>query len=188
MTVLQQLAGFARGISNMDDVKARCVVDEETGCWHWRGAASKDVPTPRLWVFDSQRGKFRTMTGPLAVLELTGRRVAGVKRGWRTCRCSDCMNDEHIMGGSDKDYGRWVAGNDLWKGRPQRIAANRRTGRARSVADERIVSLVRSSEKTGVALAEELGIDRRRISAIRTGKVWNDAPAPGASVFTLGTR
>jgi hypothetical protein len=192
MTVLQQLASFARGISSMEDVRQRCRIDDETGCWHWSGAANTSAyggRTPTLWVFDSLRGEFRAMTGPIAVLELTGRRsVLGVKMGWRTCQCGDCLNPDHIMGGSKKDHGRWLAANDLLKGNPARIAANRRSGRARSVADEGIVALVRSSTKSGVELAAELGIAPQRISAIRTGRTWNDRPVAGASVFTLGAR
>src|SRR5205809_56761 len=99
------------GITTVEDLRLRCIVDEITGCWLWKGATSHDKrgkPMQRLWVFDAAADKFRTMSGPMAVLELSNRRGAGVKLGWRTCACETCMNPAHIVGGTRAQWGAWV--------------------------------------------------------------------------------
>lgn len=193
MTRKQQFTeGQARGIHSIADVKDRCVIDDETGCWHWRGAVNKNPKTgkrtPMLWMFDPQANRVRAMTGPLAVLELVGRRTLSTNRGWRTCLCDDCMNPGHIAGGTNKDFGRWVRGNDLWKNDPKRIATQRRTGRARSILTAEIVRTIRSSPLNGRQLAAQFGLQEQLVSKVRCHRTWPGTVAPGASVFTLGAR
>lgn len=178
-------------ITNVDELKDRCIIDDFTGCWHWQGAMNTDrngVRTPQMHVFDSTRGYCRTVTGPLAVLEVAGRRGIGVRMGWRTCRCDDCVNPEHIMGGTRKDWGRWIASHGLWKNVAARVVATRESARARSPVTPEIVAEIRSSPLTGRELSKKLGLKVRHISHIRTKSTWKDSVVPGASVFTLGAR
>ena len=41
------------GVRSLADIRSRCVIDAETGCWIWRGAFSVKVgghATPRVWL------------------------------------------------------------------------------------------------------------------------------------------
>lgn len=180
-----------RGISTSQDLMERCIVDDFTGCWHWQGAMRTDrngQRTPAIWVFDTVKDKFRTMTGPIAVLELTQRRLIGVKMAWRTCRCDDCVNPEHVAGGTRKDWGRWLRATGVWKNVPARIVANRKSSRARTDTTRELVQAVRESPLNGLQAAAEFGLKAKHVSQIRTRKVWADRVAAGASVFSLGAR
>lgn len=180
-----------RGIRTVDDLKDRCILDDFTGCWHWQGAMRVDrhgKKSPAAYVWDSVRGEARTMTGPLFVLEVAGRRVLGVKMGWRMCLCDDCVNPEHVAGGTRKDFGRWVKSVGAWRNNPARAVANRRSARERSPITPEIVAEIRASSLTGRELAAKHGLKVRHVSHIRCGTTWKDAVLPGASVFTLGAR
>ncbi len=180
-----------RGIRTVEDLKGRCIVDDFTECWHWQGAMHMDGTgkrSPAAHIWDSVRQEARTMTGPLFVLEVAGRRGLGVKMGWRTCQCNDCVNPEHVAGGTRKDWGRWVAATGTWKNNPARAVANRRAARERSPLSPEIVAEIRASDLTGRELAVRHGLKVRHVSHIRCGTTWKDAVLPGASVFTLGAR
>lgn len=180
-----------RGISTEEDLQARCLMDDFTGCWHWQGAMREDrngTKTPAIWVFDTQQKKFRTMTGPMAVLEIVGRRAAGVKMAWRTCRCEDCLNPAHIAGGTRADWGLWMRANGFWKNVPARVAANRKSARARSENTPERIAEVRSSPLNGREASAAFGMSTQLVSKIRNRKCWADNVVPGASVFTLGAR
>lgn len=177
-----------RGVKSADDIKGRCIVDDFTDCWHWQGAMRQDrhgKRTPAMYVWDSVKRQYRTVTGPLAVLDVVGRRGPGVKMGWRTCLCDDCVNPAHIAGGTRKDFGRWIRGAEIWRGVPARIVASRGTARSRSRITPEIVERVKASP-TGRAAAVALGITESHASKIRLGQIWSTEAAPGASVFTLG--
>lgn len=179
-----------RGLTTVEDVKERCIVDDFTECWHWRGGARADKNgrrIPQLWVFDSVRGVFRCMSGPLAILELEGTRKPEMERGWRTCQCADCLNPKHIIGGTVKEWGNWLRAKRLWKDQPKRIAAGRRVKRSKSEITPEIVAAVKAAP-TGRAAAAALGITESHASKIRCGRIWADGIVPGASVFTLGAR
>jgi len=177
------------GITTVEDLMGRCVVDEFTGCWHWRGASSLDrngVKLQRLWVFDTQRGGFRVMSGPYAVLELSGKRKPSMTMGWRTCTSDDCMNPAHVQGGTRADWGHWLSERGAWRGLPSKVAANRRANRARSVLTAQKVAEIRASDLPRKELAAAHGISYSHLCAVKSGKKWADAVVPGASVFTLG--
>lgn len=179
-----------RGLTTVEDVKQRCIVDDFTGCWHWKGGARSDPKgrrIPQLWVFDTLRKEFRCMSGPLAILELEGTRTPEMQRGWRVCLCSDCLNPAHILGGTVKEWGNWLRNHGYWKGQPARIAAGRKNARARSDVTPEIIELAKAAP-TGRAAAAALGITESHASKIRLGRIWADGTAPGASVFTLGAR
>jgi len=185
-----------RGITTVEDLKARCLVDDFTGCWHWRGATSLDKhgrKLQRLWIYDSVQGRFRTFSGPLAVLELEGTRTAETEMGWRAgCNCDDCMNPAHIMGGTRKEWGRWVRHHGAWRGLPTKVAAQRRAvrGRATTMLDQQKANEIRVRAEAGEdkkALAAEYGLKNwRYIHQIASGVRWANPVVPGASVFTLG--
>lgn len=185
------------GITTTEDLKGRCIVDDFTGCWHWQGATSVDKhgrKLQRVWVYDSLQKKFRTMSGPMAVLELEGTRTAETEMGWRTrCQCEDCLNPAHILGGTKKEWGNWLRNTGARRGRASITAANRKAVRSRAILNEQKAAEIRVRSQAGEsaeALASEFGLKNPKyISEIALGKRWTpNKVLPGASVFSLGAR
>lgn len=181
-----------RGITTVADLKGRCIVDDFTDCWHWQGATSTDRSgrkCQRVWVFDSLSDRFRTMSGPMAVLEIEGTRTPETEMGWRVCRCEDCMNPAHVLGGTKKEWGNWLRNKGVRKGRPSIVAANRKNVRSRAILTQADADAIRGSTVPAAELAAQYGLKNPRyISEIRLGKRWVSPVIPGASVFTLGAR
>lgn len=178
------------GIKTIEHVRERCYVDDFTGCWHWRGSmkvSSKGRRTPQLHIFDSVARRSKTVSGPLAVLDLAGRRTAQTQRGWRTCLCDDCLNPAHVMGGTHKQWGAWLRERGLWQNSPARLAAGRMVARARSAISPQQIELARAC-RTGREAAALLGITESHASKIRNRRIWSDQAVRGASVFSLGAR
>lgn len=176
-------------MKTIEDVRQRCRIDEETGCWHWGGemkSGKAGSRVPAIYLFDSLRQKHRVMSGPLAILELTGRRSTAKTMGWRGCLCDDCLNPKHVMGGTRVEFGSFVRAAGLFKNNPARFAANRKSARERSPMTPELAAEIRGSTLTGRELAAKHGLKVRHVSSIRTGARWKNEVLPGASVFTLG--
>jgi hypothetical protein len=72
-----------------------------------------------------------------------------------------------------------IAASGVWKGRVNKIAANRATGRKRSHLTPELIARILASTKTGVALADELGVPERTISKVRRGRIVAFEPVGG---------
>lgn len=168
-----------QGVYTLGDMRLRCVVDEETGCWHWRGALCTSDNVPKLWL--PAVGK--TLSGPKAAAILSGRQVFRGQIAFRTCHCLDCMNPMHIAVGSRAEAGRSRAKGDRLKGNVVRAATMTRVMRDRSVLTEAMVREIRTSTEPAVVIAKRLGITKSNVSHIRCGRTWRDV-AMNASVFT----
>jgi hypothetical protein len=177
------------GITTAEDLKSRCRINELTDCWHWRGASSTDKAgrkCQRVWVYDSVRGEFRTMSGPMAVLEVTGRRTANTEMGWRRCRCEDCMNPQHVDGGTRRQWGNWVRNTGAWKNCSAHAVSIIKARESRMKLTQQIVDEMRASGRSAVALAAEHGIAENYARDVLAYRAWNTSPLlPGASVFSL---
>lgn len=84
-----------RGIATVADIKARCVVDAATGCWHWQ-AAKSPAGLPMLHAFDHALGEKRVMCGPLAVWNIAHGESPAPWLVFRSCEVKDCMNPVHM--------------------------------------------------------------------------------------------
>jgi plasmid stabilization system protein ParE len=154
---------------NLDDIRARCVIDN--GCWLWSGAMSKGWP--RIWAPDytNHNGELKTQTGRRAVWHVkTG---GAIPAGWRVfgnCRNRNCIAPHHMECRPVAEEGARVAASEKLKGQVTRIAANRAIGRKRSHLTPELIELIRTSPKTGTAIAAETGLSRATVSRVRVGK------------------
>lgn len=160
----------------------RCVIDSETGCWHWTGAMSRgsvNIAIPVVWHDDKTQSALRV------VYKAAGRKIPSRGIVWRSCRCNDCCNPDHLLGGTRAVWGAWRARNGSAAMTPDQRAAN--TARARSkstvVLSPERASYIRSSEATGRALAAELGVSASTVSRVRRGEAWQEH-SQAASVFS----
>ena len=174
---------YLGGIRDLQGLQDRCYVDSDTGCWRWRmcvrqGAACVHLVSPL-------DGKRYTMRGPRAAWLL--RFKAEPAKGlfvWASCFQSDCCNPAHMRASTPAEQGRAIAEAGFLKGKPQRIAANRRIVREKlAKLDPEKVREIRGSSGTLKEIARRYGISVSHASKIRRGKAWQEA-ANAASVFS----
>ena len=105
-----------RGIRTVADLRARCVVNHNTGCWIWQGGRTKGAP--RLWTFDHARGEKRVMTGPMGAWNIAHQ--AAPRKGWlvfRRCQVTLCMCPVHLgMAKNRQDIGSHIRLSGVQKG------------------------------------------------------------------------
>lgn len=174
------------GVRTLDDLMARCYVDPDTHCWHWRGAMQKrgnGTEEPRVWLADDRK----TATVSRAAWKLAGKRA--LRKGetvWRRCLCDCCGNPAHMMAGTKAQWGAWVSEKGYLQGRPERAAINRRTkiesGQAKLTPE--LAQWANESPQLGVDVAWALGVSATTVSRARLRQTW--APVvPVASIFGL---
>ncbi len=176
------------GIVTLADLRSRCDIDADTGCWRWRGAAQLRAGymgstrrEPRIRI----HGTNLTTSIPRVAWMLAGKMApGGIWTAWRVCDCDLCCNPEHLSAGSKADWGRWIAATGRWAGKPDRQARARRAGRSRSAVTRELAQWIQDSSQTGVELAAVLGISAATISRVRRGQRWSDTVA-AASVFSF---
>lgn len=173
------------GVRTVDDLRMRCVVDEDTHCWLWRGAtrvASNRCTETRVWV----PSLARVLPVPRAAWIVAGKRE--LQKGetvWRRCSEDQCCNPAHLMAGDKAAWGAFVASKGLFAGRPERSAINRAVkinSGCTSITME-LAAWARESDQMGVDVAHALGVSSTVVTRIR--KMRTFAPVRTASVFNL---
>ena len=171
------------GIRTLEDLRIRCYVSEETGCWHCRMAMCDGAPRLHLVRLD---GKHVTMRGRRAALYLRDGEMlpAGhIAFARASCHANDCVNPDHTRSGSKKQWGAEIARRGKWKGLPAKVAANERTNRRRRALTDEQAERVRKCELPATVLAEEFGVSASLVRGVRTGARYMRRSAPPASVF-----
>jgi len=172
-----------RGIRTLDDIKARCVIDER-GCWIWKGCmANGAVPFANIG-----GGKYVTVMRYAYCLKhgieydsLKGKRV------WSKMREVHDVNPSHAMVGTIAEHNVWRSEGGRLKGFKHRIASIKvRDKIGRRYTPEQILE-IRSSSESERVLGERYGCTPSLIGYIRRGKIYN-SHAVGASVFSLGVQ
>jgi hypothetical protein len=175
---------MALGIRTLEDLRGRCVIEDDTGCWLFqpnrRSAKGWGI---NVWLPSLQR----TETLQRAAWLLSGKPM-GQGRDWtvwRTCRNPDCGNPAHLKAGPRRAYGAWVEATDQLKGDPARSAINKRNKLASGTAriTQELADWVRESGQSGIVIAHALDVSPHCISRVRTGKTWTHT-VRGASVFS----
>ncbi len=169
-------------MSDIERILGRCVADDETGCWLWRGAVVASnggtMLAPRIWAADyslDQSGGTKTVqTGNRAAWHAS--RLAPIPAGNRVFKgpvCSNpmCVNPEHLRCGTTAQWGESVAAKGDWKRQSTRVNANRATGRARSAITPAIALELRTSTETGRAFSKRTGIAESVISKAKRGQM-----------------
>jgi hypothetical protein len=132
------------GIKTLADIKGRCVIDSETGCWLWRGAMSTDgrrkgQPTSRVWIPQSQHTPGGTTTAPRAAWMLSGRELSPEQIVWRhVCGNAACINPAHGKAGTRQDMFADLVACGRLRGDPRRAAINARNRASQLVSVERV--------------------------------------------------
>jgi len=184
----------------LQDLKDRCRIDAETGCWLWSMATmtsgSSVVPVVHLHRQPGEeRSKHTTTPAAREAWRLAGKPLKPGHVVWRHgCSGGLCINPDHCRAGTRSEMLAGVAATGRNRGKPERAALNTRA-RLRMVKP---VDVVRQAEAMFAAgkLQKEvraaLGLSQKTASAIRQHchphSSGRQLLVRGASVFTLGGR
>lgn len=172
------------GIRTIEDLRLRCRIDNETGCWRWAGAKQEyggsRAAEPRVWLADHDC----CVNGKRAAAILSGRTPKRGQLVYAKCLNSMCVRPDHQIVGTAKERGAWLAAQGVLKGNPSRVAQNTRMSRGRSSINMELARWARESEQTGVEVAHALDIGIAAVSRIRRHETWREQ-MQAASVFSF---
>jgi hypothetical protein len=162
------------GIRTRADLKSRCTVDVDTGCWRWTGA--RDVNgQPRLWL----PALCTVVTlGVAACYIRTGARPEKGQIWHAVCATRECANPAHRAPGTRSSL---MLGLGMQRTPLQRAhySAGRR---ARDELSEADIEFIRSCGLTLREICARVGISENYARSVRRG-LPNQVAAPGSSVF-----
>lgn len=183
------------GIYSLADISARCRIDDDTGCWHWRlamrsnGASNGSRSlTPSVSVPAGVLGdKRRTLSVARVVWLMQGKTMRNGWVVWRTCLSDDCCAPEHLKAGTKADEGAWMRASGHRRGSAHRLAVNARNvaGQAASADKVQAVAEQINAGRLYRDIAADVGLHKSTISKIANGKHYRQRPrgARGSSVF-----
>lgn len=160
----------------LERLRERSVIDEDTGCWHFRGARCGGAS--RVWL--PQADAVVTLTMAMGWL-IEGQAPAKGMMWVATCGHTDCTNPAHRKRGT-KSLLMKVMRPTLEPSHRARIALAHRRRAAGPLTAELRDEILASPDERNIDLAARLGLPPPTISKVRLGKTW--APLPGASVFS----
>lgn len=166
------------GIRTIDDLQGRCVVDIDSGCWHWRGATTLGLPS--MWI----GGLDDRVTAATAIAFLVTGEKPEKGRVWHcTCDTRGCCNPEHRNRHGTRSTQMLAAKITRTPMQIVRMSAGRRAG---SKLSEAAVADILATDDILSAAAARHGCSLSHISQIRRGVLRKPLAAPGSSVFNFG--
>jgi hypothetical protein len=162
------------GIRTLDDLKARCRIDTETGCWVWAGAMGRG--TPRVWLPDIG---VASMSGALQwVTDAT--RPTSQRMLIPTCGNPACANPKHRQWGTRSELFALLRPT-LAADHRARIGAGKR--KASPIYTPELHAEIMTTKEPLADMAARLGVHFTHLYRIRRGKAWA-ASACASSAFT----
>lgn len=156
---------YLGGIRTLADLRARCKVDECTGCWHLRTALGKPYPTgKRQAVHVYGKGSMPVLR---VAYELSrGEPIPADRVVFRKCTSYDCIAPLHILRGTRQMMLQYQAkrGSHCTEAK---IEANRRAGLARSRLSLELRQWIAESPQSSKELGDLLEIANTHISKLR---------------------
>lgn len=172
---------YLGGIRTVEDLRCRCRMNEETGCWHWGMAICDGAPTVH---FVDQNGVRRKARGRRASLLISGRVIPKGHTAFAKaiCKSDDCVNPEHSRSGTRDEAGAHIAKSGIWKNNPNKMAAIRELSKKKRKLTPEAANEIRLSDLTHKELSEAHGISRYAIWCIKQGRSYKQQ---GYGVFSL---
>ena len=153
------------GIRTIEDLKDRCTVDEDTGCWEWAGALTA-TNRPSMWI--PAIGRVGSV-GTLLSMIKTGSRPPKGKCWVPTCLNTLCVSEAHRKLGTFSELQK-VTRPKLTALHKARIAQGRR--KASKVTSPEAAEDIRTSEETLAVLSLRHGMSPSMVSKIRRQEAW----------------
>lgn len=166
------------GLLTREDLRQRCYVEPETGCWHWKAGKSKDKPCVYVPAF----GRVTSLGSAICFLK-KGRAPLKGERWFVTCSTPRCANPDHRACGTQRSVMQAPSVPKRSAAHNAKIMLSSRATRSKCTPE--IAEEIRNSNESGPELEARFGISRSLVSLIRLGKAWRPV-CHGASVFALG--
>lgn len=177
---------YLGGIRTLEDLRARCVIDDDTGCWNWTMALAAGGQ-PHVHYLCPVSGRKRTGKGRRVALLLAGVDIKPTDVAFaRACCTSDtCCNPDHARSGTKKQWGHALSLSGKVKGLPAKCAGARRAWdtRGRRITPE-MAAEIRAGAAPVRELAARYGLSQYAVWSCRTNRTHRPGMA-GSSVFNL---
>lgn len=171
---------YLGGIRTLDDLRKRCRIDEETGCWVWGLSSTQGSATVHFVV----EGKTCKMRGPRAAATIArGKLIAARYKCWSTCGCELCVNPAHVATGTRAAHGAYMVKSGRSRTLAKQLSARSAAKKRRKLTQEQANEILHSPEPIE-AIAKRMNVSRYAVWCIRQGKSWRGDTAANASVFT----
>lgn len=152
------------GIRTLEDLRQRCWVDADTGCWHWRGALdSNKNPSARYPATNKQ-----TSLGVIICNLKTGEGPEPGTCWYCACTTRNCGNPAHRKVGTKGDAMRAHARPIRPDHRARIVAAKR----AKAKCTVEAAQAIRASDEPLSVVAARYGLAVSTCSHIRRFKTW----------------
>lgn len=151
------------GIRTVSDLRDRCVIDDITGCWHWRGATARGR-SPVAWL--PAIGSRTTMGVIISVL-LTGAKPPKGRVWHHTCETPFCANPKHQKLGTRSSQMLVAA---VSRGPLQRARIARGKRKASRVTDAQVED-IRADSGTLAEISSRAGVSVTYASKVRRGEI-----------------
>ncbi len=166
---------YLGGVRTLEDLRARCVIDRRTGCWHFRKPRTGRPfrQGERLCVHVHGLGKI-TVTQAAARLADPDFRLPAGHRQVRTCGSHDCANPAHmvLMSFAQSLHTAKNRLGPIWN-TLQTVGSTRAVRMRQSTKlTPELAAWCRESPQSSADAAHGLGIAKSRAIAIRAGKSW----------------
>lgn len=167
-------------MNTIDDLRARCRIDEATRCWIWLGAVSCDCGLPRIHGIDYARKTKRVMSGPTAAWNIAHEAAPPPgHKVYRTCGNKLCLNPVHLrLARTQADLMRLVAQSNRLKGThvEQRRAAARKGHAAQGIrtTPPDVVAQILRADGNNCQVARRLGVHHSVVSRVRLRQVHKE--------------
>lgn len=180
--------GMSWGIQTLEDVRVRCRVDPDTGCWVWGMSLASGVPCLRVPAGVLGNEKAVVMSAHKAAWLLAGNTrpgegIALIRKV--CCKESLCVAPHHRRVGSRSAVNRAAAARGSYNShvRIEALLAGC-LKQAISVEMVRAIEGRLAEGASARALAKEFGVDKDTVSKVRDGKHFHQRRTGAASVFT----
>lgn len=175
-----KLPATLRGITRVEHLRMRSIVDPATHCWIWQGgsslAARETNRRPKIWTFDHATGTKHVMSGPRAVYNIAhGESPPPGKLAYMRCGNVMCVCPAHVTYADNQAHLMRIAQAHGWlKGVMPREVKVQQLAQARKAAGieptpkhvvEKIVAA--PADKPNRVLAQELGVSVHRVRGAR---------------------
>jgi hypothetical protein len=183
--------GMVFGIQTINDIKDRCRVDEETGCWIWTGAFS-DRRTPTVSIPPGVlREKRYTMSAIRAAFLLAGRRLIGTQVVYRvpSCPTPHCCNPNHHKAGTTAEANRAAAERGAYDTVQRTVWLQKiRLRQAIPIEKVRAIEEHIAAGNTAKSASDTFGVCVDTCREIRRGRHFHQRPleCKNSSVFSWG--
>lgn len=153
---------FGRVCSMSCRLKEKKIVDLDTACWIWLGAANRDG-----YGSIGVEGKKTMLAHRVSYLEFRGEIPEGAKV-LHHCDNPSCINPEHLFLGSQKDN----VHDMIDKGRKAVLKGSTHPRSKLTVAQVEQVAILRSQGLSQTEVGKALGITQAVVSKIERGDIW----------------